>query len=137
MDTRESGPRIASLLAGGLRQAGAEVVFAGVITTPAVAYLTQQKPYAAGVMVSASHNHYQDNGIKVFGDTGFKLSDDVEEQIESEVEVHLAKDIEPHTLKLTLDDRGSDHYLSHLASLWKTKSTPYVLVDCANEPLLS
>ncbi|MBG99457.1 MAG: phosphoglucosamine mutase [Solibacterales bacterium] len=132
MDTRESGPRIASLLAGGLRQAGAEVVFAGVITTPAVAYLTQQKPYAAGVMVSASHNHYQDNGIKVFGDTGFKLSDDVEEQIESEVEVHLAKDIEPHTLKLTLDDRGSDHYLSHLASLWKTKSTPYVLVDCAN-----
>lgn len=132
MDTRESGSRIASLLAGGLQQVGAEVVFAGVITTPAVAYLTQQRPYTAGVMVSASHNHYQDNGIKVFGDAGFKLPDDVEEQIESEIEVQLAKNIEPRALKLTLDDGSSDHYLSHLASLWKTKSAPYVLVDCAN-----
>ena len=132
MDTRESGPRIASLLAGGLQQVGAEVDFAGVITTPAVAYLTQQGPYAAGVMVSASHNHYQDNGLKIFSDTGFKLPDGVEEHIEAEVEAHLAKNIEPHGLKLTLDDGSSGDYLSHLASLWETKSAPCVLVDCAN-----
>ena len=86
MDTRESGPGIAALLAGGLRQTGAEVDFAGVVTTPAVAYLTQQGPYAAGVMVSASHNPYQDNGIKIFGEAGYKLPDAVEARIEAAIE---------------------------------------------------
>src|SRR2546430_4802865 len=62
LDTRESGPHIASLLAAGLRQAGATVAFAGVITTPGVACLVRQNDFQAGVVISASHNPFQDNG---------------------------------------------------------------------------
>jgi len=74
-DTRESSPWIAELVAGGLESAGARVCYAGVITTPGIAYLTRTGPFVAGVMISASHNPYQDNGIKVFGHSGFKLPD--------------------------------------------------------------
>src|SRR5437667_32678 len=65
MDTRESGPWIAEHVAGGLAQAGVRARFAGLITTPGVAYLARTGPFAAGVMISASHNPYHDNGIKV------------------------------------------------------------------------
>ncbi len=82
-DTRESGPWIAELVAGGLESRGARVHYAGVITTPGVAYLTRTGPYAAGVMISASHNPYRDNGIKVFGHSGFKLPDSEEHEIEA------------------------------------------------------
>ncbi len=132
MDTRESGPRIAALLAGGLEQAGTEVEFAGVVTTPAVAYLTQQGPYAAGVMVSASHNPFEDNGIKIFGESGYKLPDSLEEQIETAVEEGSAAGIEPRPADLVQDETALDHYLDHLAALWQTGSAPRVVVDCAN-----
>ena len=132
MDTRESGPRIAALLAGGLEQAGAEVEFAGVVTTPAVAYLTQQGPYAAGVMVSASHNPFEDNGIKIFGESGYKLPDSLEEQIETAVEEGSAAGIEPRAADLVRDETALDRYLDHLAALWQTDSALRVIVDCAN-----
>src|SRR5471030_1372766 len=70
MDTRESGPAIAAQLAAGLKQQGVGVKFAGVVTTPGVAYLTRTGDFAAGIMISASHNPFEDNGIKVFGRTG-------------------------------------------------------------------
>src|SRR5713226_6748262 len=82
MDTRESGPQIAACLAGGLHRAGVPSCFAGVITTPAVAYLTQHGHFVAGVVISASHNPYQDNGIKVFAHSGFKLPDEQEDTLE-------------------------------------------------------
>jgi phosphoglucosamine mutase len=85
MDTRESGPAIASQLTGGLTVGGASVESAGVITTPAVAYLTQAQGYAAGIVISASHNPWQDNGIKVFGPDGYKLPDATELAIEDEI----------------------------------------------------
>ena len=132
MDTRESGPGIAALLAGGLKQTSAEVDFAGIVTTPAVAYLTHQGPYAAGVMVSASHNPYEDNGIKVFGDAGYKLPDAVEAGIEATIEEHSAEGMEPQPAKLIRDETALDRYLDHLAALWTARSTPRVLVDCAN-----
>ena len=84
-DTRESGTWIAELVAGGLESCGARVRYAGVITTPGVAYLTRTGPFCAGVMISASHNPYRDNGIKVFGHSGFKLPDDEEHEIEQEI----------------------------------------------------
>ena len=84
-DTRESGPWIAELVAGGIESRGARVRYAGVITTPGVAYLTRTGPFVAGVMISASHNPYQDNGIKVFGHNGFKLPDSEEHAIEREI----------------------------------------------------
>ena len=84
-DTRESGQWIAELVAGGLESCGVRVRHAGVITTPGVAYLTRTGPFQAGVMISASHNPYRDNGIKVFGHSGFKLPDVEEHAIEQEI----------------------------------------------------
>ena len=85
MDTRESGPAIAAQLAEGLRRSGFGVRFAGVVTTPGVAYLARTGDFAAGVMISASHNPFQDNGLRVFARTGYKLPDADEHEIEEEI----------------------------------------------------
>jgi len=66
MDTRESGPHIAAILAAGLQQSDVAVTFAGVLTTPAVACLVRQNDFDAGVVISASHNPFHDNGVKLF-----------------------------------------------------------------------
>ena len=95
MDTRESGPWIAAELAAGLRAGGAEVDSAGVITTPAIAFLARHHRFSAGVVISASHNPWRDNGIKVFGGDGYKLPDAVELDIEREIERILAEAPEP------------------------------------------
>ncbi|HEY4357340.1 MAG TPA: phosphoglucosamine mutase [Acidobacteriaceae bacterium] len=86
MDTRESGPWIASTLAAGLRAGGATVEWAGVLTTPAIAFLARKHGFSAGVVISASHNPWEDNGIKIFGGNGYKLPDAVELGIEAEIE---------------------------------------------------
>jgi len=99
-DTRESGPWIAATLAAGLRAAGAEVESAGVITTPAVAFLVRKHGFAAGVVISASHNPWHDNGIKLFGADGFKLPDDVELSMEEEILRHAADGAVPDPAKL-------------------------------------
>jgi phosphoglucosamine mutase len=93
-DTRESSPWIAATLAAGLRAAGATARSAGVVPTPAVAFLTRTHGFQAGVVISASHNPWQDNGIKLFGADGFKLADSVELAMEDEI-LHHASQIEP------------------------------------------
>jgi phosphoglucosamine mutase len=97
MDTRESGPAIAAQLAYGLRAVGTRVSveFAGVLTTPGVAYLTRTGHYPAGVMISASHNPFEDNGIKVFAHSGFKLPDGEEHEVEEAI-FRLLPDVEAH-----------------------------------------
>ncbi len=90
-DTRESGPWIAATLAEALRRSGAQVESAGVITTPAVAFLARTHGFHAGVVISASHNPWQDNGIKLFGADGFKLPDAVELAMEEEILYHAAQ----------------------------------------------
>ncbi len=85
MDTRESGPWLAAEVAAGLARHQVKVDFAGVTTTPGVAYLAKNGPFAAGVMISASHNPYQDNGIKLIGHAGYKLPDEQEELLEKEI----------------------------------------------------
>ena len=85
-DTRESGLQITEALRRGAEAAGALVESAGVITTPGVAYITRVRPFDAGVVISASHNPFRDNGIKVFSPTGKKLADEVERKIEAEIE---------------------------------------------------
>ncbi|WP_025691961.1 phosphoglucosamine mutase [Paenibacillus zanthoxyli] len=82
MDTRISGPLLESALVAGMLSIGAEVIRLGVVTTPAVAYITRLLKADAGVMISASHNPVEDNGIKFFGGDGFKLSDETELRIE-------------------------------------------------------
>jgi phosphoglucosamine mutase len=90
MDTRESGPHIAALLAAGLAKSGATVAFAGVITTPGIACLVRQNDFQAGVVISASHNPYHDNGVKLFSHAGMKFPDAVEEALEAGILHHLA-----------------------------------------------
>jgi len=84
-DTRESGSWIAGRLAAGLRSAEVEVLGAGVMTTPGLAFLTSHHGFSAGVVISASHNPYQDNGVKVFSKSGTKLSESMELEIEREL----------------------------------------------------
>src|ERR1700723_3865512 len=91
MDTRESGPHIAALLAAGLMQAGASAAFAGVITTPGVACLVRQNGFQAGVVISASHNPFHDNGVKLFSHAGMKFPDATEELLEMEIIKHRDK----------------------------------------------
>ncbi|HKV05291.1 MAG TPA: phosphoglucosamine mutase [Candidatus Acidoferrales bacterium] len=84
-DTRESGPHIAERIARGLTAAGAEPVSAGVLTTPGVAWLVNREGFAAGVVISASHNPYHDNGVKLISATGMKFPDAVEARLESAI----------------------------------------------------
>jgi phosphoglucosamine mutase len=84
-DTRESGPWIEKLLCGAIEAAGGVAHVCGVISTPAVSLLTQKAAAQAGIMISASHNPYQDNGIKIFSSEGMKFSDSVEEELEKEI----------------------------------------------------
>jgi phosphomannomutase len=84
-DTRESSGWIADRVAAGMAAVGVDVHSAGVITTPGVAYLARSRGFAAGVVISASHNPWTDNGIKVFSGDGFKLTDARELAIEKEI----------------------------------------------------
>jgi phosphoglucosamine mutase len=84
-DTRESGPHIATQIARGLSAAGAEAVAAGVLTTPGVAWLVSREGFAAGVVISASHNPYHDNGVKLISSSGMKFPDAIEAEIEGAI----------------------------------------------------
>lgn len=84
-DTRESGAWIEQALIDGASRAGAECLSAGVITTPGVAFVTRKEQASAGVVISASHNPYHDNGIKIFAPSGRKMDDLVERQIETDI----------------------------------------------------
>jgi phosphoglucosamine mutase len=95
MDTRESSEWIAATIAAGLAEGGAHVENAGVVTTPAIAFLARQHGFSAGVVISASHNPWQDNGIKVFGNDGYKLPDETELRIETEIFRRLENVVAP------------------------------------------
>jgi phosphoglucosamine mutase len=132
-DTRESGPWIAELVAGGLERSGARVRYAGVITTPGIAYLTRTGPFVAGVMISASHNPYQDNGIKVFTHSGFKLPDAEEHAIEQEIFRLRQRDVAPAPAKLTVDEGLDRQYLEYLVSTCAVRFEGVTLaMDCGN-----
>jgi phosphoglucosamine mutase len=132
-DTRESGPWIAEMVAGGLEQSGARVRYAGVITTPGVAYLTRTGPFLAGVMISASHNPYRDNGLKVFAHNGFKLPDAEENVIEREILRLRDEALTPKPARLGVDGGWDRQYLDFLASLATVRFEGVKLaVDCGN-----
>ncbi len=85
IDTRESAPEIARALSAGLDAGAGKALFIGVIPTPGTAYLCRTTDAAAGISISASHNPFEDNGVKIFGHDGMKLPDAVEEEIEDEL----------------------------------------------------
>jgi phosphoglucosamine mutase len=136
-DTRESSPWIASTLAAGLRQAGAQVASAGVITTPAVAFLARTHGFHAGVVISASHNPWQDNGIKLFGADGYKLPDAVELAMEEEILHHAAQSqvSDPHLFPHVEDNPAfqSDYIQFLIDSLpGLALDDLHIVADCAN-----
>ena len=97
MDTRESGPEIARALTAGIEHGGGNAVFIGIVPTPAVAYLCRTSDAAAGISISASHNPFEDNGVKIFGHDGMKIPDADEEQIEDELRAIRRDDVTiPH-----------------------------------------
>ncbi len=139
-DTRESSRWIADRVAEGLAAVGVEVHSAGVITTPGVAFLARSRGFAAGVVISASHNPWTDNGIKVFSGDGFKLSDARELAIEKEIFTLLqnpaaADDTAIKIPKPSLPGDASlrEAYIHSLAaSVASDLRKLRVLVDCAN-----
>ena len=133
MDTRESGPWLAAQVAGGLSEHGARPRFAGVTTTPGVAYLTRTGAFVAGVMISASHNPYRDNGIKIFSHSGYKLPDEQEQAIEREIFALLEAGVEPAPVPLAADPGLDRHYVNHLASTVRhSLAGMEMVVDCGN-----
>ena len=135
MDTRESGPHLASLLAAGLYKAGATVAFAGVLTTPGVACLVRQNDFQAGVVISASHNPFHDNGVKLFSHAGMKFGDAVEEEIESEILKLRTEPLPAISAALTANHALHVEYLDFLRS----RIIPgahldafRIVLDCAN-----
>ena len=135
MDTRESGPHIASLLAAGLNQAGATVAFAGVITTPGVACLVRQNDFQAGVVISASHNPFQDNGVKLFSHAGMKFPDAVEEELEADILKHRGETAAKNPPHLTGDESLDAEYLKFLRSkviAGANLAGFRIVLDCAN-----
>lgn len=118
-DTRRSGDMLEGALIAGLCSAGANVKLLGVVPTPAVAYLIGKYEADAGIMISASHNPFEFNGIKIFSDEGFKLPDDLEEQIEAIVLDHKV----PYKQAVGEDigtvetvDTAVDDYVEHIVS---------------------
>ena len=135
MDTRESGPHIAQLLTAGLQAAGASAEFAAVITTPGVACLVRENDFQAGVVISASHNPYHDNGVKLFSHEGMKFPDAMEEELEAEI-IRLRGGPAPAKLP-ALEARHQLHveYLEFLRSRvipGAKLSGMRMVLDCAN-----
>src|SRR5256885_16418492 len=114
MDTRESGAHIAAVLAAGLGQSGVLVDFAGIITTPGVACLVRQRGFQAGVVISASHNPFHDNGVKLFSSAGMKFPDSPEEELEEEIFKHESETAAQNPRALTADDSFDAEYLRFL-----------------------
>src|SRR6204780_4097839 len=130
MDTRESGPWIAAHVAGGLEREGVRARFAGLITTPGVAYIARTGPFAAGVMISASHNPYHDNGIKIIDHSGFKLPDEQEFALESDISKFIGT-VKPATL--TTDEGLDRAYVDYLAATFPDGAGKLrVVIDAAN-----
>jgi len=136
MDTRESSEWIAATLTSGLTAGGASVESAGVITTPGVAFLTHTHRFAAGIVISASHNPWQDNGIKLFGPDGYKLPDAVELAIEEEIFRQLASStaLPQQTVPPEVNEADRAEYVSFLLAAVPGLSLDgrRIVVDCAN-----
>lgn len=134
-DTRESGAHIASEIAAGLAEEGVSHSFAGVITTPGVACLVRKEGFSAGVVISASHNPYHDNGVKLFAGSGMKFPDEIEARIEAEILRHRNGRPPASAMRLTPDRKLDEDYLEFLRGCripGSSLSGLKIVLDCAN-----
>lgn len=136
MDTRISGPMLESALVAGLLSIGANVIRIGVVSTPGVAYLTRLLGADAGVMISASHNPVEDNGIKFFGRDGFKLFDETELEIERLMDAEVDELPRPQGGDIgtvSVDDQAKYRYLEYLQTTCDTSFAGLkIVLDCAH-----
>ena len=137
MDTRISCKMLEAALVGGICSAGADVIKCGVIPTPAVAYLTKKYKCDAGVMISASHNSFEFNGIKFFSGNGFKLSDEIEDEIEKRVtdyDVFSKNRVVGEEVGTVYEKTVAAHdYIEHLKRRMSVDlSGMRIAIDCAN-----
>ena len=136
-DTRISGDLLKGSLIAGLCTAGADVLDLGTLPTPGVAWVTVDEKADAGIVISASHNPFEHNGIKIFNGQGFKLSDELEEKIEDIVlfghnDVHRKTHGEIGKVSYVAP-KASEDYIDHLEStIDSTLGGLRILVDCAN-----
>ena len=135
-DTRISSDLLEGALIAGLCSAGADVLHLGVIPTPAVAWITVDTKADAGIVISASHNPFEHNGIKIFNGQGFKLSDELEGKIEeillNDIAVPLKTGGEIGRV-IYADEKESQDYIDHLVStIGSELAGLHILVDCAN-----
>jgi len=133
-DTRESGSWLEECFYSGFVGAGGEAVSAGVITTPGISFLVRTNGFSAGVVISASHNPYQDNGIKIFSHRGIKIPEDWEEELELDI---LAGDwalLRAEKIPVKINHSLRKDYLDFLRQLFpeKLKKKLRLVVDCAN-----
>ncbi|MGB8541333.1 MAG: phosphoglucosamine mutase [Candidatus Acidiferrales bacterium] len=134
-DTRESGPHIAERIACGLAAGGTKPVSAGVLTTPGVAWLVNREGFAAGVVISASHNPYHDNGVKLISSTGMKFPDSIESELEKFVLASRDEVSSEKALHLHDNEKIDDDYLAGLASAilpGAKLAGMRIVLDCAN-----
>ena len=135
-DTRVSSDLLEAALIAGLCSAGADVMRLGVIPTPGVAFATIRNQADAGIVISASHNPFEHNGIKIFNGQGFKLSDALENEIEDIILNHIEVPRKTHgdIGRITVaDHREAEAYIDHLASTIDSDLAGLrILVDCAN-----
>jgi phosphoglucosamine mutase len=137
MDTRESSGWIAAALTAGLVRGGATAKSAGIVTTPAIAYLARKHKFSAGVVISASHNPWYDNGIKIFAGDGYKLPDETELRIEDEIFRQLESVTAPEPQNLSAPpvnpEFRADYEAFLLSAVSGLKLNGLKLVlDCAN-----
>src|ERR1041385_637479 len=134
-DTRISGYMVESALEAGLSSAGVDVHMTGPVPTPAVAYLTRALRLSAGVVISASHNPYQDNGIKFFSGDGFKLPDETEQAIEAEMERPMKCNEAAKLGKVWRREDAGGRYIEFCKSTFPNEldlKGMKVVVDCAH-----
>ncbi len=135
MDTRESGPHIAGKIAAGLTRAGVAPASAGVISTPGVACLVRQKTFSAGVVISASHNPYHDNGVKLFSGAGTKFPDEIEASLEGDIVRRKDLKVAAAEVALQADASLDEDYLAFLRSraiAGADLAGMKLVLDCAN-----
>ncbi|MGL5020780.1 MAG: phosphoglucosamine mutase [Mycoplasmatales bacterium] len=131
MDPRESSKEIESILVDVLIANGVDVVCLGVVSTPIISLSIIDNNYNAGIMISASHNPFQDNGIKFFGEDGKKLSDKLEEDIEAEIDKN--ENIVSTKKGIIIEDKNAvENYIDYLIDLGVDLSGRKIALDCAN-----
>jgi phosphoglucosamine mutase len=134
-DTRISGYMIEAALEAGFSAAGVDVHMSGPVPTPAVAYLTRALRLSAGVVISASHNPYPDNGIKFFSGDGFKLADQIEAAIESEMEQPMGCNQASRLGKVRRREDAGGRYIEFCKSTFPNERDLKglrIVVDCAH-----